>query len=351
MAVKEVDKEDNKGNIDEIKQYRDARWVTPPEALWRIYGFDISDRSPSVLSLQIHLLDMHMVPFHQCEGVRRVLNHLGVERSMVTAYFEKDNTSEHACGILYRYFPEYYKWDSQGKSWISRAQKNHLRQIGRVVCANPAKAESYYLSVLLNHVTGATSFNDLRMVFGELLLTFREAAKRRDLIEVDNTLHEGIAEATLWMMPYVQRRLFATILVFYEPSDVLELWEKHKKAMSEDYKCNNQSSFVVEQMVLIDIWKLLELMQKDIKMYPLPDIDDTYDPSSNIPREIFEEANVEASIDDMALSKTVNEEQKAAYNEIMSAIDSDNGGLFFVDGPGGTGKTYLYRALHATIRS
>jgi hypothetical protein len=89
-------------------------------------------------------------------------------------------------------------------------------------------------------------------------------------------------------------------------------------------------------------------MQKDIKMYPLPD---TYDPSGDIPREIFEEANVEASVDDMALSKTLNEEQQAAYNEIMSAIDSDHGGLFFVDGPGGTGKTYLYTALLATIRS
>jgi hypothetical protein len=33
VAVREVDKEDNEGNIDEIKQYRDARWVTPPEAL------------------------------------------------------------------------------------------------------------------------------------------------------------------------------------------------------------------------------------------------------------------------------------------------------------------------------
>jgi primosomal protein N' len=46
----------------------------------------------------------------------------------------------------------------------------------------------------------------------------------------------------------------------------------------------------------------------------------------------------------MALSKTLNEEQQAAYNEIMSAVGSDHGALFFVDGPGGTGKTYLYRA-------
>ena len=70
VAVREADKEDNEGNIDEIKQYRDARWVNPPEALWRIYSFDISDRSPSVLSLQLYLPNMHMVSFHQREGVR-----------------------------------------------------------------------------------------------------------------------------------------------------------------------------------------------------------------------------------------------------------------------------------------
>ena len=52
----------------------------------------------------------------------------------------------------------------------------------------------------------------------------------------------------------------------------------------------------------------------------------------------------------MALSDTLNKEQRAAYNEIMSSVDTKDGGLFFVDGPSGTGKTYLYRALVATIR-
>jgi hypothetical protein len=142
---------------------------------------------------------------------------------MLTAYFEKNNTSEHARGILYRDFPEYYKWDSQEKTWIRRAQKKHLRQIGRVVSANPAEGERYYLRVLLNHVPGATSFIDLRTVSGRLLPTFREAAERRGLIEADNILHECLAEATQWMMPCALRRLFAAILVFCEPSDVLKL--------------------------------------------------------------------------------------------------------------------------------
>lgn len=37
---------DSNGNIDEIQQYRDARWITPPEALWRIYSFDLSKVHP-----------------------------------------------------------------------------------------------------------------------------------------------------------------------------------------------------------------------------------------------------------------------------------------------------------------
>jgi hypothetical protein len=81
---------------------------------------------------------------------------------------------------------------------------------------------------------------------GKLLPTFREAIERRGPIEEDNTLDESLAEATRWMMSYALRRLFAIILVFCEPSNVFGLWKKHKEAMSEDYRRNNQSTFMVE---------------------------------------------------------------------------------------------------------
>jgi hypothetical protein len=48
--------------------------------------------------------------------------------SVLKAYFEENMTSEHARGILYPDFPEYYRWDSQSKIWIRRAQKA-LRQV------------------------------------------------------------------------------------------------------------------------------------------------------------------------------------------------------------------------------
>jgi hypothetical protein len=121
--------------------------------------------------------------------------------------------------------------------------------------------------------------------------------------------------------------------------------------MSEDYCCNNPSDAIIEQMALVDIRNMLQSLGKDIKSFPLPKIDNTYDDACGVPREIFEESNIESTEDDVALSESLNDEQKAVYDEILSAIDTNDGGLFFVDGPGGTGKTFLYRSLLAKIRS
>jgi hypothetical protein len=188
-------------------------------------------------------------------------------------------------------------------------------------------------------------------VNGVILLTFYEAAERRGLIEADNSLDECMAEATLYQMSSSLRRLFATILLFYESNDVCGLWNRHLDAMSEDYRRNIQSTSVVEQMVLIDIRNLLHSMSKDIKSFPLPDINDTYDAANGIPREIFEESSIYPNADDVALEGSHNNEQRAAFDEIISVIDSAEGRVFFVDGPGGTGKTYLYKALLAKIHS
>jgi hypothetical protein len=49
------------GIINEIRQYRDAHYVSPPEAIYRIFCFHMFDVSPSVLQLQLHLPNMHSV--------------------------------------------------------------------------------------------------------------------------------------------------------------------------------------------------------------------------------------------------------------------------------------------------
>lgn len=111
-----LDEPDSNGDIDEIKQFRDARWVTPLEALWRIY----SKVSPPMMQLQLHLLNMHMVTFRAGQDMHDVVAQNGTERSMLTEYFKMNKTNEGARSILYRDFPAAFVWLACLKQWKKR---------------------------------------------------------------------------------------------------------------------------------------------------------------------------------------------------------------------------------------
>ncbi|XP_074283493.1 uncharacterized protein LOC141608042 [Silene latifolia] len=48
---------------------------------------------------------------------------------------------------------------------------------------------------------------------------------------------------------------------------------------------------------------------------------------------------------------SMTDEQRSVYNEIMDVVLSNRGGVFFVYGYGGTGKTFIWRSLCVGIRS
>ncbi|XP_023248094.1 uncharacterized protein LOC106644785 [Copidosoma floridanum] len=47
----------------------------------------------------------------------------------------------------------------------------------------------------------------------------------------------------------------------------------------------------------------------------------------------------------------LNEQQKQVYETFMQAVDNNTGGVFLLDAPGGTGKTFVISLILATIRS
>jgi hypothetical protein len=44
-------------------------YISPPEAIYRIFGFHMFDVSPSVLLLQLHLPNMNTVAFKACDNL------------------------------------------------------------------------------------------------------------------------------------------------------------------------------------------------------------------------------------------------------------------------------------------
>jgi len=257
--------------IDEIKQYRNARCITAIEAMYRLYGFPLYSMSPPVLQMQVHLPGMHMVSFKSRDDLNDVVKRERSKRSMLTEYFVTNMDNPRARKYLYREFPEYFIWNKSHKRWEPRKKRI---QIGRLVYAHPAEGERYYLRVLLNHVRGATSFEDLRTWHGATYPTFRQACEVMGFVETDETLDACLSESTVFQMPCALRRLFATIMVFCECANVRSLWDKHFESMAEDYRRSHGKSSLVEQKVLRDISNHLASMGRDIRNYGLPELEE-----------------------------------------------------------------------------
>ena len=134
--------------------------ITAIEAMYRLYAFKLYSMSPPVLQMQVHLEGMHMVAYKSTDNLNNVVQSEKSQRSMLTKYFNVNRSNPAAHEYLYREFPEHFTWNKSKKFWKPRNVKRI--QIGRLVYANPAEGERYYLRIMLNHVRGATSYENLR---------------------------------------------------------------------------------------------------------------------------------------------------------------------------------------------
>ena len=342
--------EQNNQQIDEIQQFQSARWIAPPEAMWRIYGFIVNEMYPSVYSLHLHLEDKHQVTFRANEDLINVLNSDRSAKSMLTEFFALNQVDENARTLLYKEFPEFYVWSQQYKEWTRRKKKKKT-VIGRIITANPFEGERYYLRILLNHVRGPLSFENIRTVDGVVAPTFREAATMHGLLQRDSSLQDCLHEASLYQMPSSLRRIFATILVYCNPTNPRELWERFEQDMSVDFRSTEDSMLNVRMQVLHSISFTLESMGKDINSFHLLDDNICFGEDQLESREIDDELAVEIPEEDIVASEALNSKQRHVYNSVLGKVFSNEAATFFVDGPAGTGKTFLYKALLAAVRS
>jgi len=106
----EANQQEQDGVINEIRQYRDARYISPPEAVHRIFDFPLFAVYPSVLQLQLYLQGMQSVPYEESKNLEDVVMHLGSDLTTLTEYFKVNYVDSFARKLLYREFPEHYCW-------------------------------------------------------------------------------------------------------------------------------------------------------------------------------------------------------------------------------------------------
>ncbi|XP_051141165.1 uncharacterized protein LOC127258388 [Andrographis paniculata] len=346
--------------IDEFKQYVDFRYISAIEACWRIYKFELQKYSPAVERLQFHLPNQQFVVFHERESLVNVVDRFGVQHTMLTRWFEANKNNVAARRLTYVNFSSEWVWRKNTKDWVTR-QKG--RSIGRLPYAHPGSWEKYYLRMLLYIVCGAQSFEDLWTFNGYVYSTFKQACAARGLLDDDNEWHEALSEASSWASSSKLRNMFATMLMFYELTNPVNLWEQHWRSMVDDLLYNlrreSRNDVPVCDMDLKD-WGLQEIeliLSKNGRS--LADFPPMPQPSSRSfsylsNRLIREELDYNASNEKQlfhSLHAGLNIDQLRAYNEIIEAYEGKHGGLFFVNGSGGTGKTYLWKTIVLKFRS
>ncbi|XP_021986145.2 uncharacterized protein LOC110882430 [Helianthus annuus] len=380
--VIQVDQSEPGVVIHEIKRFQDARYISPPEAMWHIFSFSLSQIFPAVLALQLHLPNNQMVRFRDDDLMPNIVDRERDKRTMLTAFFDQNRNDTHGY-LRHRRFGHYWT-PTHGvrRGYVIRARGQplgdvpvddiplldadhvvdplvdppiadvpvdpHVDHIDPVVAhVDPVLAPVDPLPIEPEHALFAEHMDppdeEAQHVNGQRCATFRKAALELGLIEDDEYLSQCLEEASTFQFPNALRRLFATIMIFCQPRDIRKLWNDHFDSLSEDHRLHCQSIERVQNMVLTEISVLVQ--------FDLPKITDDVNLQDAGYRELQEEYGIVLEPEHLSAKHSLNPDQKNVFDEIMMHVDNDLPGVFFIDGPGGTRKTFLYIALLAEIRS
>ncbi|XP_044594412.1 uncharacterized protein LOC123271894 [Cotesia glomerata] len=223
---------------DEIQIFQSGRYISSSEAAWRILGFPIHERNPTVFYLAVHLDNGQRVYFNPTN-----IQNLAIPppKTTLTEFFNLCSRDDFARTLLYCEVPSYYTWSSHefhrrknGENIPNYPGIKKSSALGRVYTVHPNNFECYCLRMLLHHIRGPTSFESLRTVNGQVYETYQAACAALKLLENDNHWDQTLEEAVVFNMPFHLRNLFVIILGFCHVAEPIQLWLKYRDAMAED---------------------------------------------------------------------------------------------------------------------
>ncbi|XP_019451814.1 PREDICTED: uncharacterized protein LOC109353911 [Lupinus angustifolius] len=335
-----------RGNVDEVKQYLDCRYVSPSEAFERLY---------------FHLQGEQPVYFNDHEDIDNILLRPTVSESMFTSWMEANKQYPEGRTLGYAQFVSKFVYVKKTRFWKPRKSGY---TIGRLIWVSPCTGELYYLRMMLTVIKGPTCYEDIRTVSNIQYATFRDACFAMGLLKDDKEYIEALREANDWGSGFYLRKLFVTMLLSTSMNRPNHVWEETWQWLSDGILynqrniSNNQGLVLTDEqlqnLTLLEIEKLLEGNRRSLKDYPSMPYPNGYITSQLGNKLIYEELNYDT--DELkknfnTLFNSLTEEQCKIFHTIMQAVNHQQGAMFFLYGYGGTGKTHMWRTLTYALRS
>ncbi|GBL83711.1 hypothetical protein AVEN_188948-1 [Araneus ventricosus] len=270
---------------DEILSFVEGRYVSTPEAMWRLNEFNLSHKSHTVVRLAVHLPQQQPIVYQDGQEAQAI-ERAALRKTTLTSWFELNKNDPSAHNSSYSDIPQYYMFDKSTTNWKKR-QCGGQNVIGRLPVVS--------------------------------------------ILDIERQL----------------RMLFAMICGFGEVEDVPDLWVQHQVSLCEDF-VHRYSEQTGPHYTLADIEELLTSYNLSLQKLHLPTVD--------LPASVLERVNfdvVEEQAKPNSYTMQLNSEQRNVVEILLSAVynnAADTPKCYFLDGPAGTGKTFVYSTLLLTIR-
>lgn len=359
---------------NEIRDYLDGRYIGPAEACWRLFKFPITKHEPAVITLDVHLPGEQLVSFNDFDDPTHFLEN--ARKSKLVEFFGYCASHPREVeNLLYIDCPAKLVWKSHGGGWKRRERfvGRGGDTVGRMRHIVPTAGEVretiwigltpqlFYLRQLLLNVRAPTSFEFLRTVEGAVFDTYKEACQARGLLEDDSEYDTCLNEAYTFQNDHAFRRLFMTIVISCSPTDVRALLDRHRAQLmggcehrlKNDYDIQHPTPDQIWDLALTDLESIAEQHGKTMEDLDLPTPQHLLGGLQQgrlIAEELDYDRDRQQEIYDWGMAMA-NRDQANAINRVMDSVVNGRGELFFLDGPGGTGKTFVESLCLAKVRA
>jgi hypothetical protein len=241
----------------------------------------------------------------------------------------------------------------------------------------PSGGERFYLRTLLSIVKGPLSHDDLYIYQGKIFHfssflssntlfhigirydSYRQVCIARGLLQDDGEWRLCLSEAAEMQTGTRLRHLFATLLLFCNPSDPSKLWAGFRVNICDDlnHRLHRMGFDDPTDNDVYDygLFLLNTILQEsgrslpDFEM-PLPDRNWTMVGDNPLIAEQLNYNQAKEQAQAEADFARMNPEQKLAFNKVIESVENKSGKVFFLSGAGGTGKTFVYNTLAHHLR-
>ena len=355
-------------NKDEISTYVNARLIDAYDSHWRAMEYKIQDRFPAVMSLAIHTEGQQNIIFREGKAQEALA---AAKDTSLQGFYKLNRSDQEARQYLYMEIPEHYTWNDEKREWKKRVQQPKggevPRMIGRMCNVSVVQGERFYLKLLLAHVRGPQSEEDLKVYGGKTYTTFKEAALATGLLEDDGEWIAAMHEVSCYAGAKKVRETFALILHYCHPSEPKKLFETFLEQLSDDLihdvvcaqRCSRDcvDMDLITTQVLHAIDDNLSQMGGSLSTHkdmPQPrELTDQEKLTIVYRSETFNKDEQRQIV--QLLGPKMNHKQseicEAVHKATHAGKDDKIPRQLIVNAPGGYGKTYTFKMIAAKIRA